>query len=66
MVSSLQFADEEKKRKLFSEHYRNYSLIFKNYSSNSNYEYRYNVTDYYIRPSRPSHLDIVIVVWIIG
>ena len=66
IVSSLQFADEQKKLDRFSLNFTNYSVIFKNYSLNNKFEYRFNVTDFYIRNSAPSNLDIAINIWIIG
>ena len=66
IVSSLQFAAEEEQRVRFSTQYSNYASIFSNYSLNENLQYRFNVTDFYIRGSFPSNLDIVINIWIIG
>jgi hypothetical protein len=69
IVSSIQFADEERHRELFSKlsvFPRNSSITFFNYSMNQDLEIRVNFTDFHIRSGRPSTLDYVINIWIIG
>ena len=72
IVSSIQFAQEEGRRELFSNDSKisifpkNSSKIFFDYSKNENFQIRVNFTDFHIRSGTPSTLDYVINIWIIG
>ena len=66
MVSSLQFSNEEKNRKRFSNEYPDYAALFVNYSNDSTLHLKPDFNDFYIRPTQPSRLDIVIIVYVIG
>lgn len=66
IVSSLQFAGEEKNRPKLSKLYPQYAELFSNYTSNANLVYRFVAPDLHVRSSFPSNLDIAINIWIIG
>ncbi|CAF0718901.1 unnamed protein product [Brachionus calyciflorus] len=66
IVSSLQFASEENKLQKFSSLYPSYYVNFTNYINNENISYKFFESDFYIRPSFPSNIDMVLTIWIIG
>lgn len=66
IVSSLQFAEVEKNAVKFSDFYPKFVDNFTSYVNNSNLKYKFFDSDFYIRPSFPSNIDIVITIWVIG
>ncbi len=66
MISSLQFTNQEKNESRFSKHYPNLTVTMETYVNNTDLPYRAAFADFYLRPSLPNQLDIVINIWIIG
>ena len=71
IISSIQFQSEEVKKVRLKDFLSNVSVeTFDNYMGyyNSSIAYfkRHNFTDLYIRADRPSELDIMINIWLIG
>ena len=66
ITSNLNFASEEHHLVRFSEKFEHYFENFTNYIENDDLIYRPKFSDFYLRPSFPNELDIVISVWILG
>ena len=71
IISSIQFQSEEVKKVRLQDFLRNVSEdTFDNYmtyyNSNTSYFRRHTFSDLYIRADRPSELDIMINIWLIG
>ena len=66
IVSSITFSEEQRNREKFSikfaERFDNYTEYF----LQADFKYKFPLIDFYMRMSRPSHLDIAISIWIIG
>jgi hypothetical protein len=66
IISSLQFAEEEKRKSKFSELYPTFMTNYSKYASNSILNYRFSEPDFYLRSFFPSNVDMAITIWIIG
>jgi hypothetical protein len=66
IISSLQFAQDEKQARKFSNLYPALMPNFTDYVNNVYLKYRFNENDFYLRSSFPSNIDFVISIWIFG
>ena len=66
ILAYLQFDHDDKSYVKFSELFPNYTLIMESYSKRKDLKYHIDFTDFVIRDRKPTTLDIVISIWIIG
>lgn len=66
ITSNLNFASEEQNLHRFSETFDDLYENYTQYVENSELIYRPKFNDFYLRPSSPNELDIVISIWILG
>ncbi|RMZ93519.1 short transient receptor potential channel 3-like [Brachionus plicatilis] len=66
IASSLRFAKEEKQLERFSHKYSNYFSNYTEYVENIDYVHQVDFSDFYIRSYKPSDLDLLITIWVIG
>ena len=66
IISSLTFAEEQQNRERFSKKFPQFNKTFQQYSSNTHLKYRFPNNDFFLRMHKPSNLDYVINIWVIG
>jgi len=66
VVDYLQYDYEDKVYLKFSSLLPNYTKILNNYSKRNDLTYNLDFTDFVIRDSQPTQLDIVISIWVLG
>lgn len=66
VISTLQFSDEEANKQKFSDCFPTFLNNFTNYANNERLTYRFEVSDFYLRMEKPTLLDMIISVWILG
>ena len=66
IASNLRFANEEKRLERFSLKYSDYFSNFTEYAEKVDLVYQVDFQDFYIRPYKPSDLDVLITIWVLG
>lgn len=66
IASNLRFAKEEKQLERFSLKYSNYFSNFTEYAEKIDLVYQTDFSDFYIRSYKPSDLDLLITIWVLG
>lgn len=66
IASNLGFAKEEKRLERFSLKYSDYFSNFTKYTEKIDLVYQTDFKDFYIRSYKPSDLDVMITIWVLG
>ena len=66
VISSTKFADFESSTQKFSSIFPKYTSNMTDYVNRSDLGYRYFNNDFYLRPSAPGYLDVILTIWIVG
>ncbi|CAF0993566.1 unnamed protein product [Brachionus calyciflorus] len=66
ILSSIELDFDEINQRQFSTNYPIFYNNFTSYVTNKNLTYRFDVNDFYIRSTKPSLVDLLISIWILG